>query len=76
MSKSIWIKINNKNDDPLKWIRQGYISISKFDRNDNENNLQWLEGLGGTYHFVTKLHPDDYIYIYIYGQKWKIIINL
>ena len=63
--KSIWIKINNKNDKPEEWIRQGYISISKYDRNNIENSLQWLEDRNGTYNFVTKLNIGDIIYIFM-----------
>lgn len=63
--KSIWIKNNNHNDKPEEWIQQGYISISKFDPNNVENNLQWLENSNQPYNFVTKLHTGDFIYIFM-----------
>lgn len=63
--KSIWMKINNPNDNPEQWIKQGYISISKYDRNNIETNLQRLESKNGTYNFFTKLKSGDYIYIYM-----------
>ncbi len=76
----IWIKINNENDKPEEWIRQGYISISKYNRNNVETDLQWLENENGIYNFATKLNADDVIYIFTIDSgvshlKYKFVCN-
>lgn len=61
--KSIWIKIGNKINDPKSWIRQGYIRIINI-RGINDQDYDWLESPNGRFYFVSKLQPNDCIYVF------------
>ena len=62
-TKRIWIKINNPNDKPEEWIRNGCISISEIDPRGINKPYKWLEDK--KYSWVTQLEVGDYIYIYM-----------
>ncbi len=64
----IWIKPNNRYDDPRQWIQKGCISFSYINA---QHSYYWLEEQTGRYHFVTKLHSGDYIYVFEVNKDSK-----
>ena len=70
-TKSIWIKVNNPNDKPEEWIRNGCISISEIDPRGINKPYKWLEN--GKYSWVTQLGVGDYIYVYEVKDKFCLL---
>lgn len=78
---NIWIKINNKIDNPKEWINQGYISFAS---NNPSNSHAWLElpkssinrrkiYKDNIYYFASQLKPDDCIYVFEVANKTSLL---